>query len=111
MTPDHVSLASLSHEINLCTGGRSPEYRHLYELVISGAVPATRHRGRWYVLRDDIKPIAVMLGILVIAGQDTPGNGAGVRPVKPHPHMSIVQARAALSKPKRTRSDRQSAPA
>ena len=108
MTPEHLSLAQLSADLNQCTGERPPTYRHLYELVLSGQPPADRKNNRWYILRSDVKPIAIMLGLLTSDGRKLPDNVPRLPTTKPVPLITIAEARAALSRRKCVRSDSES---
>ncbi len=96
MTPQYVPLAELARELEQSTGERSPTYRSLYSMVLSGDLPADRNRNRWFVKRDDIKPIAVMLGLLTLDGQKIPKNGACTHAKVRRPDLTIAQARVGL---------------
>lgn len=108
MTPEYVSLAELAHELEAFTGERSFPYRRLYDFVLSGDLPATRQNHRWFVLRNDVELIAIILEMLTPDGRKLPNNPVAARPRDWRPSMSVTQARNALSRRKHAGNDSQS---
>src|ERR1019366_2169348 len=107
---EHVPLSELARELEQCTGARPPPYRRLYEFVLSGDLPAARHKNRWFIHHNDVKLIAIMLEMLTLDGRKAPGNEAVVRPRDWRPSITIAQARAASSNRKRAGSESRTAP-
>ena len=61
MPPDLLGTAEASVELNR-TYKVDVSQRRVWEAVVSGRVPATRVRGRWYLARADLPRIAESLG-------------------------------------------------
>lgn len=61
-TSDRISLPDTPLELRRLYG-QVVSYGVLWRLVVEGAVPAERVRGRWFVARNDLPLVAEALGI------------------------------------------------
>ena len=61
-----IGLSQVPREIqDVTVDGSTTPYRQLYNSVLDGDVPAEHVRGRWYIRRNNLKRVAIALGLAV----------------------------------------------
>lgn len=106
MDPDFLTIGEMLPELGTLSGKRPPSYSTLWMMVVEGKLPArleTTPKRRWLVRRDDVRPIALMLGLIAPPDGKLPFRGANAGEGPRPPYMTVEQARAVLKAADRKR--------